>query len=201
MATVNNIGLTAEVTPTDYDFGKFINVMETDVIVLANKTSQRMAFAYRDRVIRAIKNQEHPLVPLTVKYAKHKASAGLDPRILISTGKLVSHIKAWRWRRGKQETFIVGIPPRAMYTRKSKKGHTGGTDKAASTRTPVVDVARWLEHGTSKMPARPVWFLTFSELLSDMKTFSDWYRRQVNKTMRAKLTRQKKIRKTTRAKV
>jgi hypothetical protein len=187
------VGLESDITASGHDFGKFINVMQTDVIVLANKTAERMAFKYRDRVIRAIKNQEFPLAPLSLKYAKHKKSAGLDPRTLISTGKMVSHIKAWRWRRGRQEVYIVGIPLRAMYTRKGTGGHKGDVSKAKSDRTPVVDVARWLEYGTSQMPPRPVWFFTLAELVDEMKTFGDWYQRQLNKTMKAKLKQQKKI--------
>jgi len=193
MASMSKMGLEPSVTASGHDFNGFINVLDTEVMVLANKTAFRMATTYKDRVVRAIKNQEHPLAPLSKKYAQHKKAAGLDPRILIASGKMIGHIKVWRWRKGNQEVYIVGIPPRAMYVRKSKGGHKGDVGGGKSSRIPVVDVARWLEYGTSKMPPRPVWFMTFAELIDTHKTFTAWYERQVRKTMRDKLKKQKKI--------
>ena len=192
MAAVRNIDVEASVRESGYDFGHFMNILETNVVVQANATAWRMAQTYRKRLIRNIKQQKFPLVPLSKEYARFKERTGLDPRTLIATGKLISHIKVWKWRRGNVETYIIGIPPRATYKRVKKGGHRSDVSGASQTRTPVMDVARWLEYGTSKMPPRPVWFMTFAELIDDHKTWTRWYERQFRKTVKAKLKRAKR---------
>jgi hypothetical protein len=124
-------------------------------------------------VVQNIWNQRFALKPLAPKYLKWKAMNGRDTRILISTGKYVDSIRMWKVMRGKVQVIQVGVYPNKRF---APRGN-------ANVGVRIVDVARWLEYGTTKMPARPVWFLTLRQLRKNMTTFRDWHQRQVNKVV------------------
>jgi hypothetical protein len=154
-----------------YDFNRWLTALQTSVNVAANKTALHFSEKYRDNVVLAILRQQFNLPELSRRYLKMKAQSGLDTRILMATGRYLDTIKVWKWRRGKQDVYVVGVPPAATYKR------------AGGAPVKVADVARWLENGTRTMPARPVWYLTLEQMLDQSKTFKDWYDRQLRKTM------------------
>lgn len=176
--------LDLDVTEEGYDFNGSINTLETVMVIEANKTSERMATRYRDQVVRNILDQSLPLAPLDPKYKAYKARNNLDTRILISTGQMIDAIGVRKWRRGNITMIQVGINPNKQYKRESKGGHKGDVKGGKSKHTKIADVARWLEYGTAHMPPRPAWYLTLQQLQDQLKTFYDWYERQVRKNVR-----------------
>jgi len=179
------------VTESGYDFGKWINTMETAVVVVANKTSVEMATRLRDRVVQNIFEQTLPLTPLNDKYKLYKAKNGLDTRILIATGQYVDAIEVWKWKRGDILTVQVGVRPNRIHKKLVTGGHKKDAKKGKTKRLRMVDLARMLEVGTKNMPARPAWFLSMEQLLNDLKTFNDWYARQVRKQVARDVRRYK----------
>ena len=102
-----------------------------------------------------IEKQLYKWPPLTDKYAKEKARKGLDPRILIATGKYKDAIKVLREEtREDGVTYSVGVE--GTFTTK-KNGQ--------EVELPLELLGRWLEFGTSKMPPREHWRPTWSVLV------------------------------------
>jgi hypothetical protein len=96
------------------------------------------------KVARAVKEhierQDLPVLTLNPKKRSNN-----DPRTLIDTRSYIDSIKTWR----ENYTYYVGV----------KSGLIEPKSKAEITK-----VAYWLEKGTRKMVARPVWGPTFREL-------------------------------------
>lgn len=121
------------------------NVIKTAKLIFdANKfgiedLSRELAEEFADDLKRIIETQAFAWAPLSTGYAKRKNMLGLDPRILIATGRYVNSIQAIQQRDG---SWIVSVPdeplqPGSKYTLK--------------------DLARWLELGTRHMPPRAHW--------------------------------------------
>lgn len=89
------------------------------------------------RVRQNIYGQRYKHVALNPLYRRWKVKHGLDPRILIATGKYVESIVA---RKQNKTTWLVA--PAAGET-------FGKAGRAMST------LGLWLEYGTKHMPARP----------------------------------------------
>ena len=100
---------------------------------------EEMANQFADDLRQIISRQLISWVPLSSGYAIRKRTLGLDPRILIATGRYVNSIQAMQQKDG---GWIVSIPDEPL--RPGSK-HT------------LKDLARWLEYGTLRMPARPHW--------------------------------------------
>lgn len=100
---------------------------------------RNLAEEFADDLKALITRQLIAWVPLNKKYARKKRMMGLDPRILIATGRYVSSIQPIAQQDG---SWVVALPdeklrPGSKYTLK--------------------DLGRWLEYGTRHMPARPHW--------------------------------------------
>jgi hypothetical protein len=98
-----------------------------------------LAAEFADDLKSIISRQLIAWVPLSPVYKKRKRILGLDPRILIATGRYVASIQPVQQDDG---SWVVSVPdeplrPGSKYTLK--------------------DLARWLEYGTETMPARPHW--------------------------------------------
>ncbi len=100
---------------------------------------EEMANQFADDLRGIISRQLISWVPLSSGYAIRKRTLGLDPRILIATGRYVNSIQAMQQKDG---TWLVSVPDEPL--RPGSK-HT------------LKDLARWLEYGTLRMPARPHW--------------------------------------------
>lgn len=96
----------------------------------------------RYQVRQAIKRQIFPRVyePLSDSWVEQKRHQGLKPGFWIATGQLESTIKVWlspetgRW--------TIGWPE--------------GVRHKANPKVDCADIAKWMERGTVKMPARPL---------------------------------------------
>jgi hypothetical protein len=75
--------------------------------------------------------------PLSPDYLKYKQLHGLSTNIWEASGFLIDHITVRKYR----DHYIVGISRNLKYD-------VGGVS--------VYKVAVWMEHGTEKMPARPL---------------------------------------------
>ena len=100
---------------------------------------EEMAKQFSDDLREILSRQLISWVPLSTGYARRKRNMGLDPRILIATGRYVNSIQPTQQKDG---SWLVSVPeeplrPGSKYTLK--------------------DLARWLEYGTQHMPARPHW--------------------------------------------
>ena len=131
--------------------------------------AKEMAKEIRDKIYR----QEFPHVasaPLSPTYVAWKDRMGLDPRVLIATGKYVRAI-------GYVETPYGGIVGLVRKTRKGKKP------------LPYALLQRWLEYGTRKMPARPHWRPMMTEWKSRRREFGLRIKSRVGKALKAALSR------------
>lgn len=90
-------------------------------------TVKRLEY-YKNELRRYIEDQKGNWVPLNVTYLQHKQALGLDERILIATGNYINSFKVVV--NGNQ----IGI---------AAEGYE--------------ELGKWLEYGTSRMPARPHW--------------------------------------------
>jgi hypothetical protein len=98
-----------------------------------------MAEEFADDLKTILSRQLISWVPLSTKYAMKKRQLGLDPRILIATGRYVAAIAPVQNPDG---SWTVAVPDEPL--------------RAGSKHT-LKDLARWLEYGTRTMPARPHW--------------------------------------------
>jgi len=101
--------------------------------------SEFMAVEMASLLQEAIDRQRYAYIwePLSIEYYEYKKRNYLSLNIWEATGVLKDNIAAFR--RG--NTYMVGIHPERMYP---------------GTLVPVHRVARWMEYGTKKMPARPL---------------------------------------------
>lgn len=184
MAQVARQPLDLEVTQSGFSFNKWVNTLETSLVVQANKTAIRMATRLRDQVVQNILDEKVPGEPLSKKYLNYKVNQGLDSRMLIASGQYVDAIEVWKWMVGDLLTVQVGVRPNRVHKKQATGGHQQDVAGGKTTRMRMVDLARMLEYGTTKMPPRPVWGMTMNQLMDELKTFREWMIRQVNKQIR-----------------
>lgn len=106
---------------------------------LLGQFAHYIADIYRDELVRAINTQRYAgkWEPLNKDYVAWKRSQGLSTKIWESTEMLKRSITVYR----SNNKWVVGINPRIKYP---------------GSNVSVYKVARWLEYGTSRMPARPL---------------------------------------------
>jgi hypothetical protein len=100
---------------------------------------QDLAQEFADDLKAIIERQMISWMPLSGPYKAYKRRMGLDPRILIATGRYVNSIQPIEQPDG---TWLVSVPEEPL---------------RPGSRYTLRDLARWLEFGTQKMPARPHW--------------------------------------------
>jgi hypothetical protein len=98
-----------------------------------------LAEEFADDLRAILERQLLAWAPLSKQYKTYKRRMGLDPRILIATGRYVHAIKPIQQPNG---SWVVGVPEEPL--------RAGG-------KYTLRDLARWLEYGTRNMPARPHW--------------------------------------------
>lgn len=115
---------------------------------LVGKFAKYIADIYREELINAIDTQRYAKrwEPLSPEYLEWKKSQGLSEKTWEATGLLRESIGVWR----SNDKYVVGVKRDVKYP---------------DSNVPVFRVIRWLEFGTSKMPARPL-FMPVKRLLS-----------------------------------
>lgn len=105
---------------------------------LADEFAKYLARAMKHELIRAIRNQRYDKswAPLTFNYRRYKIDHKLSLNVWEATGLLKKSIVA-RKRNGYYE---IGVHPTRRYNNGAR----------------VIDVAKWMEYGTTKMPPRPL---------------------------------------------
>jgi hypothetical protein len=98
-----------------------------------------LAQEFADDLKAIIERQMIAWMPLSGPYKSYKRRMGLDPRILIATGRYVNSIQPIEQPDG---TWLVSVPKEPL---------------RPGSRYTLRDLARWLEYGTQNMPARPHW--------------------------------------------
>lgn len=106
---------------------------------ILGKFAHYIANIYRDELVKAINTQRYSgrWEPLTPDYLAWKRAQGMSTYIWECTSLLKDSISVWR--SGK--SWVVGVNRRIRYP---------------ESEVPVYRVVRWMEFGTSKMPARPL---------------------------------------------
>lgn len=99
---------------------------------------------YREFIVTVVKKRkwEKFWIPLNPKYLKWKKSHGRFENMWMNTGTLIDSISI-SWDE-KLQKIKVGIDGRLTY-------------KVKGRRIPILLVCKWMEYGTCKMPARPLW--------------------------------------------
>lgn len=114
---------------------------DTEYELLMSDFARYIAKVYAKTLIKLINTQrwKYKWKKLSKPYLEWKKKNGMSLNIWEATGLLKRSISV-RWAPAKG-AFVVGPSPRVKYTR-------GNVD--------VLSVARYMEYGTSKMPARPL---------------------------------------------
>lgn len=111
----------------------------TDYRTLLTAFSRYIADLYVKELVEAINSQRYKKVwePLTPEYLEYKRKNGLSTNIWEATSLLKESITTYR----SNNSYVVGVDRRLKYP---------------GTNVYVYKVVRWLEYGTSRMPARPL---------------------------------------------
>jgi hypothetical protein len=121
---------------------------------LLGKFARRIAQIYADELVKAINSQRYKgrWEPLSPEYLEWKKANNMSTKIWEATSLLKDSIGVWR----SNNRYVVGIKRNIKYP---------------DSNVPVYRVARWMEFGTSKMPARPL-FLPVKKLInSRLRTY------------------------------
>ena len=109
-----------------------------------------------ERINTVVKRQLYSWSPLSDSYKKWKEKMGLSPDIWIASGYVLKAIHYYY--NPMSDSFFIGVHPTLRH-REYLKGGKLGTKTGAR----VLDIIRWLEFGTRKMPPRPLFTKVFSE--------------------------------------
>ena len=138
----------------------FFSVFNKEAFVKANKVTRETAKQVAKDAKDVIRNQEFDWEPLDPGYKETKKKKGLDERILIATKDYVNNGIGWWEKEGR-----IFVGPRR------------GIHKPSGV--PYQTLARWLEFGTWKMPARQLWRPLLSRAIQTSKAFAREYKKGV----------------------
>lgn len=122
----------------------FVSVFRTQVDQVVDEEMEESANSLADLVKSVLLRQAYTWKPLSERYLAWKKREGLDLRTLIATKTYVQSIRAVP-RKRKGEIVSWGVGP----------GHPN--EKHGPSGLRLHDLARLLEYGTRRMPARPHW--------------------------------------------
>ena len=126
------------------------------VTTLRRKVLHGVSETYYRMLVNHFQRQDLNLKPLNEWYSEWKSKRGLDSRILIATGEMLSHVKQYQ----EDDGAFIGI--------RGGRTHRGsGLDVAL--------LALIHEYGSTKrgIPARPVYRTTLRELKDKLKAIMD----------------------------
>lgn len=132
--------LIVNVTDTKFIPGKVLST-NIDHPELQPLFAEYLAYRLKNDLVRYIKTQRYAKkgkwVPLKYEYVQYKKRKGLSTNTWEATSRLVESLTVTK--RG--STIYVGISKSKMYPESQVK---------------VIQVARWLEYGTDRIPPRPL---------------------------------------------
>lgn len=116
--------------------------------------SKKIADLYVEELVRAINTQRYKSrwEPLTPEYLEYKRSHGLSTNIWEATSLLKDSITVYR----SGNSFVVGVNRTLRYP---------------GSKVLVYKVVRWMEYGTSRMPARPLFMPVKRRLEKNMRKY------------------------------
>lgn len=130
---------------------------------------KKEADRFQGELVNAISNQTLKLKPLSRPYKQWKKRMGLDPRILIATGKLLDAYMVEPLRSGKG--FVVAV------ARRKQKGVWLST------------IDRAHEYGTGHLPARPHWRPVIAKFKTRKQEVALAISKELAKTVRVRVAR------------
>lgn len=150
---------------------KYLSDVQTEAYREAQEILREMANRFRNSLVAAIEAQSFFWMPLSEAYLAQKIEAGLDQRTLIATGEYVDSIYVEEQQGQGVITISVTLPDRAH----------------EATGINLRLLSRYLEYGTTRMPARPHWRPVMDRFLSDMDTRNDKLISEIVKRVRKKM--------------
>lgn len=122
-----------------------------------------MANVMKQQLVDAINRQRfvQKWPPLTVAYVNYKRKRNLKLNIWEATGVLKNSISVWR----QGNYYVVGIHPNKRYP---------------GTKLKVLQVARYMEYGTTKMPPRPLFRPIASYLQKNIRRYWEKFLEEVS---------------------
>ena len=116
--------------------------------------SRRICEIYVKELVDAINSQRYKgkWEPLSKSYLEYKRANGLSTKIWEATSLLKESITYYR----SGNSYVIGVNRRLMYP---------------GSRVPVYKVIRWMEFGTSRMPARPLFMPVKRKLERNMRMY------------------------------
>lgn len=127
-----------------------MDVFQRSLMKMRYGWARRVCETFRTDLIERIEDQRFQHAPLSPKYLEWKQRKGLDERILIATRFYIDHIAVRRSHRG----YKVGV----------------GDARSPNAKVSLRQIVRWLEFGTTQMPARPHWRPMISIYTNKLRT-------------------------------
>lgn len=132
----------------------------------------------RDAIDRQSLVERQNWEPLSERYRRLKEKAGLSAGMWIRSGQLLDAIKAYKFAPA--GVWSVGIPPQARYKEvvieRNDEGEPVDWSLGRTTDLKVLTVAKWLEFGTTNMPARPLFRPIQRRLRKGIRRFWEDYK-------------------------
>lgn len=144
------------------DWRPAIKLAEEEHQYLIGQFAHYMAKKMAEEVQKAINTQRFvsKWPPLSVKYLHYKKMHHMSLNIWEATGFLKNNITAYR----SNNAYIVGVSKRVRYPPKSRKNKTEPGVLAWK-------VMFWMEFGTRKMPARPLFRPVASQMQKNIRRY------------------------------
>lgn len=116
-----------------------------------------------ERTKEVVRKRLYSWHPLSPSYVAFKDRMGLDPRIWLASGQIEQSIKYWYVPLA--DAWFIGVHPTLRHRGYKKGGGLDWEKKGAR----LIDIIKWLEFGTTKMKARPLYTKVLEEFKSKKK--------------------------------
>lgn len=123
-------------------------------IELQNRFAEHIAKLIQQDLVRTIETQRYSSrwAPLSPSYLEYKKANGLSTKIWKASGNMVSSIYKIRRR----STILIGVSNSRKYPNSNQT---------------LAEVAKRLEYGTEKVPARPLFRPIYSNYRKNIRTY------------------------------